>query len=105
MELTTQSETASSIPFFTQGTVDWENDPLAATLVDKGKIRRSELYQLQEVSQSRSEALGVALVKFGILSEIDLAQILSELTGLVVLDASAYSEIESVPEGLPLRFL
>ena len=105
VELTTQSETASSIPCFTQGTVDWENDPLAATLVDKGKIRRSELYQLQEVSQSRSEALGIALVKFGILSESDLAGALAELTGLPVAEAQAYAAVESAPGNLPLRFL
>ena len=105
MESTNLSEALSSIPFLTGGAVDWEHDPLSSRLIDQAKIKRSELYQLQEVSQSRSEALGVALVKFGILSEIDLAQILSELTGLAVLDASAYNKIESVPEALPLRFL
>jgi len=105
VELTTQSETASSIPCFAQGTVDWENDPLAATLVDKGKIRRSELYQLQEVSQSRSDALGVALVRYGILSESDLAESLTELTGLPIAEAQAYAEIDLVPDLLPLRFL
>ena len=105
MEFTTQTETANSIPFLTKGTVDWEHDPLASSLIDLGKIKRSELYQLQEVSRSRSEALGVALVKYGILSENDLAKALSGLTGLPVLDADAYSGIESAPELLPLRFL
>ena len=105
MESTTQSEAINSIPFLIGGAVDWEHDPLSASLIEQGKIKRSELFQLQEVSQSRSEALGVALVKFGILSEIDLAKTLSELTGLAVLDADAYSTIESVHESLPLRFL
>jgi len=105
MEFTTQSEATSSIPFLTEGTVDWEHDPLASSLIELGKVKRSELYQLQEVSRSRSEALGVALVKYGILSENDLAKTLSELTGLPVLDAAAYSEIKSAPEQLPLRFL
>lgn len=105
MEFTTQSEATSSIPFLTEGTVDWEHDPLASSLIELGKVKRSELYQLQEVSRSRTEALGVALVKFGILSENDLAKTLSELTGLPVLEEGVYSGIESVPEQLPLRFL
>jgi len=105
MEFITQSETMGSIPFLSKGTVDWEHDPLASSLIELGKVKRSELHQLQEVSHSRTEALGVALVKFGILSENDLARSLSELTGLPVLDASAYSGIESPPEQLPLRFL
>jgi len=105
MEFTTHSKTATSIPFFTQGAVDWEHDPLAASLIEQGKIKRSELYQLQEVSSSRTEALGVALVRYGILSENDLARTLSELTDLPVLDASFYSGIESAPDQLPLRFL
>ncbi len=105
MEFITQSESMSSIPFLSKGAVDWEHDPLASSLIDQGKIKRSELYQLQEVSRSRTEALGVALVKYGILSENDLAKTLSELTGLPVLDAAAYAEIESAPAQLPLRFL
>ena len=105
MELVTHSETATAIPFLTQGTVDWEHDPLATSLVDKGKIRRSELYQLQEVSQSRSDALGIALVRYGILSESDLADSLAELTGLPIIDVDGYEAIDSVPDELPLRFL
>ena len=105
MEFTTQSEATSSIPFLTEGAVGWEHDPLASSLIELGKVKRSELYQLQEVSRSRTEALGVALVKYGILSKNDLAKTLSELTGLPVLDAADYSEIESAPEQLPLRFL
>jgi len=100
-----QTEIEKSIPFLTQGAVDWEHDPLSTTLIDQGKIKRSELHQLQEVSRSRSDALGVALVRYGILSEGDLAAILSELTALPVLEANAYSVIESAPEQLPLRFL
>ena len=105
MEFVTQSEIATAIPFLTQGTVDWEHDPLAASLVDKGKIRRSELYQLQEVSQSRSDALGIALVRYGILSENDLADNLAELTGLPIVDVDGYEAIDSLPDELPLRFL
>jgi len=105
MEYSTQSETMNSIPFLTKGAVDWEHDPLASSLVDQGKIKRSELHQLQKVSRSRTEALGIALVKYGILSEKDLAGSLSELTGLPVLDAAAYSAIELTPDRLPLRFL
>ena len=105
VEFITQTETTSSIPFLTQGTVDWEHDPLSSLLLEKGKITRSELFQLQEVSQSRMEALGVALVKYGILSEIDLAATLAELTGLPVVEAQAYTALQSVPDHLPLRFL
>jgi len=105
MEFTSQPAATSSIPFLTEGAVDWEHDPLALSLVDLGKVKRSELSQLQEVSRSRTEALGIALVKYGILSEYDLARTLSELTGLPVLDADIYTGIESAPEQLPLRFL
>ena len=105
MEVSIQTEVEKSIPFLTQGAVDWEHDPLSSALIDQGKIKRSELYQLQEVSRSRSDALGIALVRYGILSESDLATILSELTALPVLEASAYSVIESAPAQLPLRFL
>ena len=105
MEVSTQSASRSSIPFLTQDAVDWEHDPLATWLVDKGKIKRSELYQMQEVSQSRSEALGIALVKFGILSESDLASALAELTGLPVVEVQSYAAVESAPGNLPLRFL
>jgi general secretion pathway protein E len=99
------AERVESIPFLTAGTVDWESDPLADQLLDGGKLKRSELYQMQEVSQTRAEALGVALVKFGILSEGDLAAALAELTGLPVVAAQHYARIESIPESLPLRFL
>jgi len=105
MEFITQPESMDSIPFLSKGAVDWEHDPLASSLIESGKVKRSELYQLQEVSRSRSDALGVTLVRYGILSESDLATILSELTALPVLKASDYSGIESVPEQLPLRFL
>ena len=105
MGISIQTEIEKSIPFLTQGAVDWEHDPLSSALIDQGKIKRSELHQLQEVSRSRSDALGVALVRYGILSEGDLATILSEITALPVLEANAYSVIESAPEQLPLRFL
>jgi general secretion pathway protein E len=105
VEVSIQTEVEKYIPFLTQGTVDWEHDPLSSVLIDQGKIKLSELNQLQEVSHSRSDALGVALVRYGILSEIDLATILSEITALPVLEASAYSAIESAPGILPLRFL
>jgi len=85
MEITSQSAATSSIPFLTEGAVDWEHDPLALSLIDLGKVKRSELSQLQEVSRSRTT--------------------LSELTGLPVLDADIYTGIESAPEQLPLRFL
>jgi len=99
------AESAASIPFLSGGAVDWENDPLAEALIGRGKLRRSELYQLQEVSQSRSDALGVALVRYGILSESDLAASLADLTGLPIADAGSYDKLDSVPDGLPLRFL
>jgi general secretion pathway protein E len=99
------ADTVDSVPFLTDGTVDWENDPLAELLLHGGKLKRSELYQMQEVSQTRAEALGVALVKFGILSEGDLAAAMTELTGLPVATAQDYARIESIPEQLPLRFL
>jgi len=99
------ADTVDSVPFLTDGTVDWESDPLTEVLLDDGKLKRSELYQMQEVSQTRAEALGVALVKFGILSEGDLADALAGLTGLAVTPAQDYARIESLPEQLPLRFL
>ena len=102
MKCQTQSEVMNSIPFLTKGVVDWEYDPLALTLINQGKLKRSELRQLEEVSYSRSEALGVALVKFGFLSETDLAATLAELTGLSVLNENAYLAIDAVPTELPL---
>lgn len=105
MEFTAQSETTSSIPFLENGVVDWENDPLAAKLIETGNIKHSELRQLLEVSCSRSQALGIALVKFGILSEEDLAYTLSALTGLPVLTSNDCAGITSRPAELPLHFL
>ena len=99
------ADNIDSVPFLTEGTVDWESDPLAEVLLDAGKLKRSELYQMQEVSQTRAEALGIALVKFGILSEGDLAEALAKLTGLPVTPQQEYARIESIPEQLPLRFL
>jgi general secretion pathway protein E len=99
------ADSVESIPFLTDGAVDWESDPLAGLLVERGKLKRSELYQMQEVSQTRAEALGIALVKFGILSESDLAETLTRLTGLSVAAAQDYATVETVPESLPLRFL
>jgi general secretion pathway protein E len=99
------ADTVDSVPFLTDGTVDWESDPLSEVLLEDGKLKRSELYQMQEVSQTRAEALGVALVKFGILSEGDLADALTQLTGLAVTPAQDYARVESIPEQLPLRFL
>ncbi len=105
MEKNSSVSKISQIPYLTQGIVDWENDPLALALINQNKLKRSELRQIAEVSQTRSESLGVALVKFGLLSEKDLAVTLSDITGLPLLDEGAFEKIDSVPDKLPLRFL
>ena len=92
-------------PLLHGGVVDWENDPLADRLVALGKLREHELRQVLAMSTIRNEALGIALTKFGLLSEEDLASVLSELTGLNVLSEQDFQNIESVPEELPTRFL
>lgn len=106
MDSAVKLQNESELPFLVDGVVDWENDPLATRLIDEGKIKEHELRQIQNLNSSiRNEALGLALIRYGLISEEDLAKSLSELTGLDILDAEAYKNIGSLPENLSLRFM
>lgn len=94
-----------TIPYLHGSVVDWEHDPLSALLIDKGKIKQHELRQIQGISAVRNEALGVALIRYGLLSEVDLVDSLSGMTGLKVLESDEYQNIETLPENLSARFM
>lgn len=94
------------LPFLGGGVLDWENDPLATLLVNQGKIKEHELRQIQGIhSSTRHEALGIALIRYGLLSDEDLANTLSEVTGLKILHEEKYNNINDLHDNLSLRFM
>lgn len=105
MAIAVQDREAIDIPFLSNGVVDWENDPLASVLLKEGKLKGHELQQITSIASARVEALGIALVRYGLLSETDLAAALSEMTGLSVLGEERYLEATGMPEKLAPRFL
>lgn len=105
MEATTHKLMDSSIPYLTNGVVDWENDPVSELLIKSGKLKEHELRQIQAVSTVRHDSLGIALTRFGLISEADLAKTLSELTGLNIIPESDFQECDFKPVNISSRFL
>ena len=50
MESASGTVLKTSIPFFKNGVVDWESDPLSEYLLENGKVREAELKQIEKVS-------------------------------------------------------
>lgn len=106
MDSVVKVQQKTDLPFLLDGVVDWENDPLSTQLIDEGKIKEHELRQIQSLNSSiRNEALGLALIRYGLISEEDFARSMSDLTGMDILDTDAFKNIDSLPENLSLRFM
>ncbi|MDH5179747.1 MAG: GspE/PulE family protein [Gammaproteobacteria bacterium] len=105
MESAVEKQAAVNIPYLYSGVVDWENDPLSGLLIEQGKLKEHEFRQLQNISSVRNEALSIALIRYGLLSETDLADAMSRLTGLDCLTEDAYPENDLAPDTLSLRFM
>lgn len=106
MDSAVNLQNEAELPFLGSGVVDWENDPLSALLIDEGKVKDHELRQIQGINSSiRNEALGIALIRYGLISEEDLAKTMSDLTGLEILEKEEFQNIGSVHKNLSLRFM
>lgn len=105
MKPATNQQTDAKSFFLKDGVVDWTKDPLAELLIEQGKLKQHELSQIQSISSVRNESLGIALTRYGLLSEEDLAKTLSSMIHLSILPVETYQNIESFPENLSLRFM
>ena len=83
----------------------WDSDPLGSLLVRKNKLKDSELNSILSHSKNRDGSLAFTLIRFGLVSEKDIAEALSEITGLPILQSSSYPEVHFLQSGISTRFL
>ncbi len=78
----------------------------AEALVSSGKLRETELTRAQRfAAQADDEPLSTLLVKLGMVSEKDVAEILSEVGGFFLAGTNDYPEVSPLTENVSLRFL
>jgi len=78
---------------------------LGAWLVEHDKIPESTLKGALTLTESEDEDLSRLLVRLGMVSERDMAQALSELTGTELVTGDAYPPLPVRGEDVPLRFM
>ena len=83
----------------------WDNDPLGSLLVQKKKLKESELNSILSHSKNRDGSLAFTLIRFGLVSEQDIATTLSEITGLSPLNPQDYPEVHFLQASISTRFL
>lgn len=78
----------------------------AAALVSKGKMRESEVIRAHRLAlQTDDPRIPALLVKLGIISERDTAEILADVSGVVLVTPEDYPETSPLPETISIRFL
>ncbi len=81
------------------------SDPLIKYLLHDNKLREHELYRVLDLPHYQNDSLALTLVRLGLVSDADMAQALSGVTGLEVLSANAFPQDFPPPEQLSLRFI
>lgn len=84
---------------------DWEGDPLCDLLLKQKKLKETELNSILAHSKTRDGSLAFVLIRFGLVSEQDVAHGLSEITGLPVMSSEDYSQPPPVHFTISQRFL
>ncbi len=75
-------------------------------LIRSGKLRENELSRARRfAAQADDEPLSTLLVKLGMVSEKDVAEILSEVGGFFLTRTNDYPEVSPLAEKVSLRFL
>ena len=78
----------------------------AEALIHSGKLREVELSRAQRfAAQADDEPLSTLLVKLGMVSEKDIAEILSEVSGFFLTRTNDYPDVSPLTENISLRFL
>src|SRR5690606_17401807 len=80
-------------------------EQLGDLLVSRNKLGVRDLERALMAQSEMGGTLGQVLVKLGLVSELDVAQLLSELLGIPLVNASAYPEESQVIDGLSRDFL
>ena len=88
----------------TEHTID-VGEQLGELLVSRNKLGVRDLERALMAQSEMGGTLGQVLVKLGLVSELDVAQLLSELLGIPLVNASAYPEESLVIDGLSRDFL
>ena len=75
-------------------------------LVARGKLRESEIIRAERLAAQTDESrIPALLVKLGVLSERDTAEILAEVSGCPLVAPEEYPESSPLPETISIRFL
>lgn len=78
---------------------------LGETLVAQGKLSARDVERSLLAQAEMGDLFGRVLVKLGLVSEVDVAQALSQQLEIPLLSAPDYPESPSVPDGLAREFL
>ena len=78
----------------------------AQELVTRGKLREAEVIRAQRLAAQTDEThIPALLVKLGVVSERDTAEILAEVSGLPLVAPEEYPDSSPLPETVSIRFL
>ena len=78
----------------------------AQELVARGKLREAEIIRAQKLAAQTDETrIPEMLVKLGVVSERDTAEILADVSGLPLVTPDDYPESSPLPETVSIRFL
>ena len=81
-------------------------DHLAHALIERGKLREAEINRARRLAvQSDNEPIPALLLKLGLISERDLAEVLADVSGLPFIERPDYPETSPFPEAISTRFL
>jgi general secretion pathway protein E len=80
-------------------------DAFADLLIKRGKVRDLDLARARRLAiQADDLLLPALLVKLGVSSERDVAEALSEVSGLPLVSPADYPEASPLPDTVPIRF-
>lgn len=90
-------ETPAPIPTYRQ---------FSQELVARGKLRETEIIRAERLAAQTDESrIPALLVKLGLVSERDTAEILAEVSGCPLVAAEDYPDSSPLPESISIRFL
>lgn len=80
--------------------------PFTQALVERGKLRESEIVRAERLALQTDEAkIPALLLKLGLVSERDVAEILSAVSGAPLANPEDYPDTSPLPEHVAPRFL
>jgi general secretion pathway protein E len=81
-------------------------DRFAQELVGRGKIREAEIVRAKRLSaQTDEQRIPALLVKLGVVSERDTAEVLAEVSGCPLVSPQDYPDTSPLPDTVSIRFL